>query len=829
MNTISGLLGHDLVVSKVVTALGVESSQPIRITGPAGSGKSWAALQVGASWQDAGGSTIIAVGDNRNSNRDLYPFLVGLSELSRDWRHLATHGSRSLLRIVDTLAGTGGVASSIFDLLGSAFRQKLDHSTRILSAAEREIIFDIKRLGRGRPILLIADNAHWWDEQSISLLEQLRSERLREAIPQLAKLRVLLVDTAEDQPPVAPNFSRLISEIGEQCYRLRLCNRNEFGSVLSSLGLTKVLPDSLIETLYSICGGHLKLAEQIVKYVEDGGSIEQIGEHAIFQDIIKARLAGIGPEGAQLSEILSLAAVIGITFSNKELTCLAQDRSNTLTRLMRRARAMELVDSVKGGARFSHEVLRTYFLNLQNEEGMQDIQARLANCLAIIRPGDYRARWSLLYAAGQHEKAREMYGLAAVKRLRLGIALSHVLTEAGETYRDDVSLAAWICAIGEAYALIARGNYTDALRNVSAPNSSETSLLAAERNYVAALCEMEIQTAEGFAESRHILRAWISRVADEPEINIRLRILLQQTLVLSGMFDQARTIEKTVEIDLIERAQFDEDAKVLLNIQNRRASSINIAEVAEIRVKQAVSFFAGRDGQPARYPIELYRAQTNHCSILIKLGRYAEAYSVAIQTEKMLLDEQGLPFPRRDVLAHNLVLAGYRCGVIDIQTAVANQAKITLSPDGQSDNFLQQCNLCAFQFLAGDYSEGSRTLSIVLHDLDGTHIGESYLIYYGRTLQIAFSALTRNLSLAIEQHDALTNFIRSISWPAAPYVRRRHELLREILVSAREAIPESPTEADMLIFNASPKEIGPCWNHYSRLILCTELAFWSDS
>jgi hypothetical protein len=69
-----------------------------------------------------------------------------------------------------------------------------------LGDTEQTILFDIARLAKGRPILLVCDNVHWWDEQSLQFLGRLREERMAAAFPYLADLRVLAVQTPTRRP-----------------------------------------------------------------------------------------------------------------------------------------------------------------------------------------------------------------------------------------------------------------------------------------------------------------------------------------------------------------------------------------------------------------------------------------------------------------------------------------------------------------------------------------------------------------------------------------------------------------------------------------------------
>src|ERR1700731_1125181 len=109
---------------------------------------------------EQGGRCVVAVGDDDHSWRELYPLLSGLSWTHSDWAGLAQTGARSALRLADSALGPVGVTTSVFDLLGTAFRQKAERGLKPYSNSERDVLMDLRRLARSDRLLLVADNAH---------------------------------------------------------------------------------------------------------------------------------------------------------------------------------------------------------------------------------------------------------------------------------------------------------------------------------------------------------------------------------------------------------------------------------------------------------------------------------------------------------------------------------------------------------------------------------------------------------------------------------------------------------------------------------------------
>ena len=83
-----------------------------------------------------------------------------------------------------------------------------------------------------------------------------------------------------------------------------------------------------------------------------------------------------------------------------------------------------------------------------------------ADCLRVIRPGDYGTRAAHYEAGGDYESARTMrahYTIAAVRARRLSVA------EALDHYREKGPLSSSARSIIKAYASYDEGNYAGSL------------------------------------------------------------------------------------------------------------------------------------------------------------------------------------------------------------------------------------------------------------------------------------------------------------------------------------------------------------------------------
>lgn len=826
MQALEELLGQDALAAQLIDDLNAPDALAVRLTGAAGSGKSYVARLVAKRWREEGGDCVVAIGDDEHASRELYPLLSGLSRTPRDWAGLASVGTRSVVRLADSVAGGPGVGTTIFDLLTAAFRQQTERVLRPYSILERDVILDLKRLARRGRLLLVADNCHWWDGDSLRLLSDILSEDLRESIPRLQGVSALVVDTAEEQPVMARDAFVALTAKHVACTRLiSRCTLAQFPAVLRAFGLEE-LPGGVLGDLFGVTHGHLKLAQQVAAYAEhsDIATLTASLGDKYLTTLVSARFASLGALQPAVSDLLVRSAILGLSFTEQDLMCIADAERVELRPLLERAESIGFIERSSGTIGFTHDVIRLAILVDESPSRLEALYAKLAECLAILRPGDFDARAHALQQAGESQRARDMRALSRVGQIRRGSAANRVLRRAAIEHPDDPDLTAYLAVIAQGYAAVGSGDYAAAVPNLRTPIAGESTLMAAERNYLLALCSMLLQTAAGAAEARAILSSWISDLGNEVAVELRFLLLLQQGQLISEMFDEARETERTLERRLLDRARYDPEAAAMLQVQNRRAGAIDVPEVADKRIRAAVAFFQRGTGDAIRDRLELFRSLTNLAAVELRLGRDEDAHIHAQEAERIVL-ESSESLHRLDVLANNVVLAGVRSGAIELSEAVSMQRTIVESRESE-DRFLERCNLSAYLLLASD-DQADAELEQLQAELHSRAVEESYLVYYCSALWAASAVLRGDREEAIRRHRDMEGLVNSIKWPCGPYVRRRQRLLADLLPVLGQV--DSRVTADRVLLESHPEEIGVCWAYYGRLVPCVELSFWSDS
>ena len=218
---------------------------------------------------------------------------------------------------------------------------------------------------------------------------------------------------------------------------------------------------------------------------------------------------------------------------------------------------------------------------------------------------------------------------------------------------------------------------------------------------------------------------------------------------------------------------------------------------------------------------------TNLSAIEVRLDENKSAYAHALEAEAIAVGSLDVGH-RLDVLASDIVLAGYRSGSVSIDKTIERQALIVHSPEGSQDNFIQRCNLTAYLLLGSRDDDAARELQALGEAISSSSIDETYLVYYytafDRGLCPPYAADTQE---ALRRHREMDAFVESLRWPYASYIRRRQRLLHDALPNFNSE--QTRTSADRILLDTMPLQIGPAWAYYGRLIPCAELSFWSDS
>lgn len=820
------VLGHDEIAASVARTLS-EGTDLVVLQGPPGVGKSWLAKGIGAMWQDGGGRSIVAEGDLQNSDELFYPFGLAMTGLSTSLKRLLP-GLASMTRAGETLLGTAGLITATVETIAKARQSRVRRRRTLIDDAQSDVLHEIERLAGKRPLLLIADNLHWWDQSSLRLLLRLRDPRMWAVFPFLEELRVVAIQTVEPYQQVvnAEVHRALIRPSSTVCFDVPRIRREGFEEVLSALGAGEEIPREVVDAVYASSGGHLALSRQCANRIAEGEAnalVEAAKSDDFLRRILEERLDTMGEQGEAAMAVLQVAAVLGLTFRREELMC-ASDREDAETaRLLRYCRDEAMLELEDGVGKFVHDLYRQHFLSAGSLD-RTSIHESLVDCLRLLRPGDYELRSQNAVRAERQSEAAALAVQAALAQQREGLNWRDLPT-ATLSALDEGGMRTVAETFEAAVRHLNEFRFENCLQALSDLPANLPRRLRAESDYLHAACLLATRSEDDRVAGEAILAAWEGYEQEEPELGVRLMLQLLYGKVLLVDKTAGLELEAKLRRTLNERVDADETALDALATMDRCAGSLHVAERALRMNRYAVEHYGPGEGQTVlRRPTEYYRCLMNLEASLIANARYADALKVHKRFEELIESYEAGAFPRLDYPKMNALLAEYRLGSLGPEEALRRQEEILATHGVPGDPFFSENPLGVYRALSGSFPAAMEVFDRLLAEIRLRPNPEPSIVYMLEANQAATLFVSGRLDDAFEHWARLSGLVLEIPYVSRPYMIRRHELLGEFM-QARE--PCSPLEFDACLLDRRPPELGPQWDQIGRGFWLPEIEWWN--
>jgi hypothetical protein len=825
------ILGYDEVASDVARALSASADLNV-VEGPPGVGKSWLVKGIGAMWQSGGGSTVVAEGDVLRSDVDLYPLGLAMAALASGWRSVlpamtvAAKGS-------ETLTGTSGVITSTIQALGGVRRSRRRARAMFLGDAEQAVLYELERLSRRRPLLIIADNLHWWDSRSLEFLRRLRDPSMCDAFPFLAEMRILAAQTPEPHQSVANPAAHqaLLSPRSTRCFELARIPRQGFERVLAAMGAVPEPSASVGDRVYSFSGGHLALVSRCTDRMAQGEIdvlLSASDPDDFLRRLLTERLQSLGPMGAQVMAVLQIAAVLGLTFRREEVACASSVEEAETSRVLRFCREEAVVELDEGLGRFVHDLYRSHFLSLGARDRVE-IHERLSGCLRVLRPAEYEQRCMNALEAECPREAGALAVQAGLQRERDGRPWRELPPRVVAALGNGSSIAV-LKKFLTARRHLDQYRFNECLNCLDGLPRDLPKCLLAEADYVRAMCLMSTRSEEDRGAGRAILQSWAGYEKEEPDLGVRIMQLLLYGLAKLVDKEASRVLEGQLRQVLCDRVSFDLAAKDALYTLDRCAASLYQPDVSIIRKGEAVAYFGPSEGQVLiRRPVEYYRCLVNFCAGLISNARYEEAREVRGTIERLVEEYSPGTFPRPDFPLMNGLLADYRAGAADAPEAVRRQREIVASLKATNDPFYAKNALAVYLTLADEHSSALDIFNGLDDELMRSRsLPEANMVFLIRGNRCATRFLSGDVLTARTEWTALAEIVNQNTYSFRQLLIRRHALLAEVL-GADDIHGMTPRAFDECLIGEGVSEFGPLWDNFGRGFRMPELEFWREN
>jgi len=586
---LNDVLGFDRLIPSLTKRFVHDQAKRLVIRGPSGTGKTTLALAVSERIADAGCSVIWLRGDAGRAEESYFPIRSVLQ--TGNIGRLIGRGAKLLSGLAEDFLPMGRTtAKTLVGLLPSGSGADKDVQS---SDVPRDFSSMLARLSKRHRVFLIADDIQYFDSKTLELLAEILD-------PEPAKLSsdnegiglLSIVNTGiKTSPATASRIDSLTATVSAT--NLNYCTSSGFERVLKGLGLATVLPLATVRLLYDCSGGHLHIAKFIVEELRTVpfGEISSSEYSDLLHYVIQKRLEHSTPEPETLRALMCSAAHIGRIFVKEELICLTGLDEVTLALWLRTAATLGFVELEGEIIRFSHDIVRSYFLKYAFERKSQ-YSAKYSDCLRILRPYDYYSRCLSLIEADKSNQAIVAYCQGVLAEWRAGRTESH------QTARPMVSsvqlspdIQAYLAAMHEAHLQLAIGGFRDAQLSLATTHEGIDKILRAERDYVLAEALLKDLGEDQSEEAKRVLDEWNDLRDEEPELWCRMRLLLLLAHVQLGRFDDARKTERQIASFLATRGKFDRGAERQLNRLLCLSEMHSTAEVSRRRINQACQYY----------------------------------------------------------------------------------------------------------------------------------------------------------------------------------------------------------------------------------------------
>lgn len=809
------LTGQQAVIDRVSDNQATQR-EVLVVRGPHGSGVSWTLNRCAEIWEADGGAALMAKGEAFASQRRLFPWLTMVLPGAKRQARLEVLKS-SLAQSSRAVPIFGSVTSYLVEEVLNHRKRRLAREALLLTEQEQDLLFVVQTIGQDKRLLLTIDDLDYWDEASWSLLGVILSGRLDELYPALSDT-LILVGVSGEVP------SRLGSIVSEKLTELsiRLLGSHEIAEALLAFDFP-VINDRYQKVLYELTNGRLDLLHDVSKEFREADLVGVPSDWSEYYGrLVKRRMLGLSEHVANLEETLIAAAIVGQAFSLSDIACLTDSAINNVTATIRLANKEHFVTSVGDLARFESAELHRYF-HKAGEEEHSKYHAKFAECLRLMRPGDYGHRAHHLLLAGDIEDAQRCFAhsaLAARREYRAGADPGDLQTSAGWS-----DIRAFLDQMKSAFDAYDDQRIADGVEILEGLEAFLPETLIAERDYLLALFQLSLPSVSSYDRARILLEKWKRLDGRESELWARMAQSLIVAQAQTDHLDEARQLEASLTANYWERRHVDPWALHALNVLRRRSECLHSLPTATQRLENALSYFGPTASETVpRHPIQYYLTLTNLIGNQLASGRFDEALSLALRLEELIRRYTSLPWPGPEIAANNSVLARYLASNIDVGTSADLLLQVTHNSNEAGDRILLQNNCSVLLVRGGRIPDARAILDDAYNSLSSSEEPDGYHVYFVKSNLASLLALGGEVDRALTLIEECDTIVGQFYPAINATMKRRQQLIRDAI---REAPAMSAEGFDNFLLQKHGMQIGPQWVFYGRGFLLSDIQFWS--
>ncbi|TQF71064.1 AAA family ATPase [Pseudoalteromonas luteoviolacea] len=802
--------------------------QFVALQGPSGSGKTNSILpELSRKLSQDGTRVVYISADEEQQVTQLYAF-EHLLNIQKYEKKQTEKQRRGIGKLIDGLSPVKFMAG-LLDIVPTESIEAELMLDEHLTEKEVSILTLLNNLCSVQKCVLVIDHFAWLDRTSLKLLKYIFSPNKHKHLQLLDELVVLAILTDEH---LALSLEKDISQLINQSilHKTNLPPTDKINKILKYYNPEASLSVKDTNIVYQFSKGHLEVLKIIASLLKNSDNINHLFKAGSECLLEKIYLLSFNKSARDISvnvlKKLGEISFLGDKFSKKQISCLLGHEGEQLTDYeLQVASDLGIIEKYDTTHYlFTHEFHKNSLSSFV-EKNNQEIHRKVSDCLKRLLPSCYRLRAYHLQKAGEHEKAAVMLVHGAIQLLsNKQSPLSHLNEFEAELLKSESKLCL-IAIFTKAYEYFHTNRFREVILELEGLGIDVAYTLMAERDYLIALAYIEMHNKESFQLANKLVSRWSTLDTNhELELWSKLTLLRIQSLVLNGEISRAKIEESNLSQKLKRLQPIDSRLIEYLHIQNRKATSLKISEIAERNIKVALDYFFA--SSPPRYReniFEAYKTLVNYTAVLINLGNFKEASKYCNQAFKYIKDNSQFKFQRNDILANNYVISSFKSGKLSIKDACDSQKKVTLSKHCNNDNHIQRSNYIGFLIIQGSTDKAWLEINSLKTEIHEKRIDESYITYNLFNNIMILNLITNKMTGFEAYYNKTISIVKGSQWPAETVILKR---LNHIYSKRQQLIGKGYYQIESEV---SQIDKSSMWLFYGNPVTLCELQFWASS
>ncbi len=761
------------------------------------------------------------VGDEYCIEKDYFPLISGLNNYCQKY-NVSKLIKKSIPKLLDDGSERGSVLSYVLDTILNRKTENELYINNIFNEEEIDLLYKIKSCISGKKCLFYLDNLHWWDSKSLQFFYML----LKYSDTYLKELEhaiILCNITMDQEKPYEKRVNSMISDFNFRRYIFPKLTQDEYSKCLKDMGF--YVEESVSNLLYKLTNQNFAITRAALSSPSTYSNLPSeinIKETKFLKILVEMRLTELGATGAQITEVLKYASLIGYAFSIKELEYLVPYNDNEVAEIIHKANSLYLIEPEQMLYHFTHEIIREFFRKKLEADNYAYLQKTI-DCLKLLHPYDYDTRISYLLKIGDVCELEKIYGLKIIDQLeKTGSCeqdydLNIIVSDDAKNFYDNII---------SAYIAFQNGNYANAIKFLKCIEDIYCIEFLSTRDILLSQCLTKSLSDNLRKQAVNILESYLEKEEQFTEKQIwasMMQCLLTAYIHIRDISSAQSVLDKLYNF-YGKNSKICSEYRKELNIMRRKCMPFYELEVATIYLKKSVSFFSQTQNDLfILYPRQYFMSLINYSSNQICMGEFSIGFDNAQTALNLYNQMPGMRFPRLEIAMNNYLLSGFLSKKMNITDTITSFCALLQNLEEVADKVLIQSNLSALYIMNFQKEKAFSLLNTLINDIENSKCKEFSYIYHVKTNFLVIAILENDWKKADIILDELEEIIPNLYQNF--FFAEKHKVLTGY-VKQHNKIAYDDSFSTIILNEIS--SLNTAWRYYGLLPAFDTLEYWSE-